>query len=309
MRVNYRKLGNDFTQWAKSGSYDKPRTLRAELTSFNPVHRVNRGRNGVSELVELQTIVTEASGIHFETNPRSSLLEIYINSRVESEHGFGRKDRGVLIKVRDAKGKYHKLNVYPSHYETELNGLRALFGYEVGSAFDPEDFKRFRESNTDDVLTIAGTKPELTSNEVRDLQRKYTDTFYYAMASELERGDQQSLEKLCEFLNFRLVTVFKFVQRYWVSPQFVNVTSSSIEIGWKTNQTYNSLPVVLKVSKAREIRTVKLADLGIEDAGYYSHNDNMQVLPEQVDAAKRFASRFKNAKARAVKRVLESEVA
>lgn len=305
MKINYKKLSNDLTDWAQSSDWKRNRTLRVELTSFEPVHRVNRGRNGVSELVELQTVVTEADGVYIETKPRSSLLEVYVSSKVRVEHGFGSKDRGIVIRYRDAKGKYSSINVYPQHYDTELGTLRHVFGYEVGATLDPEGFKYFVDQSTEDVITLAGTKPEPSESDLTKLKREFTDKVYYRMVSDLERGCEQELVKLCEHVGLKLVKTFAFVQRYWVSPQFVNVTSSGIELGWYTNQTYNSLPMVLKISKVKEIRTVKLKDLGIERAGYYSYTDNMQVLPEHVEAAKRFANKFDNAKTKAVKRALE----
>jgi hypothetical protein len=70
-----------------------------------------------------------------------------------------------------------------------------------------------------------------------------------------------------------------------------------------TRGTYNSLPATLKVEKTREIKTVKLKDLGIEQAGHYSHDDKMTVLPEQVEKAKKFAKHFDASKNKKLKKI------
>jgi len=51
---------------------------------------------------------------------------------------------------------------------------------------------------------------------------------------------------------------------------------------------------------------VALSKLGIEGAGYYSHDDRMQIRPEQVRAAKKFFKKFNETKNETIQAVIDS---
>jgi hypothetical protein len=85
----------------------------------------------------------------------------------------------------------------------------------------------------------------------------------------------------------------------------MDVLDKSIEIGWTKSNTYNSLPETLKISLVKDIRSVTLSELGIEGAGYYSHDDRMTVRADQVEEVKAFNKRFNSAKDKVLKKILK----
>lgn len=79
-------------------------------------------------------------------------------------------------------------------------------------------------------------------------------------------------------------------------PSYIKETKQGIELGYKSLGTYCTLPSVIKVKRVRTIQSVKLAELGIEEKGYYSHDQRCSIPKHQAKQAKRFFSkRFKAA--------------
>lgn len=299
--ILFKKLCRELNEFADSNDYKKPACIRVEFTSFQPIHKAIRGRNSVGELVELQTQVIEADAVHVEQWERSSSLAVYVQARTRSSHGFG-SESGIYLRVRDPKGKYHTLEAYPKweRDEVEVNRFQSVFGYVEAADFQPNEFKEFREENGMKILRLASPGGAIEESEIMDdsnreaMARTFTQEFYkYLINYQLKDGDTEDFEKFLEFRGFKLVKCFVFTDRFWgISPKYFDHGARGFEIGWRTNSTYNSLPQTLKVFKSKGIKAVKLADLGVEGAGYYSHHDNMRVRTEQVKAAKQFGSRF-----------------
>lgn len=306
MKLNYKTICKALNAHAESGSYDKPATLRVEHTSFQPIHKAQRGRNGVGELVELVTRVIEAEGVHIANHDRSNLISIYIKSRTRSGHGFG-SDMGVFLRLKDAKGKYHSVECRTAWEtsEIEVNNLSRVIGETLPSEFEAEAFAEFVEEETAKVVGIKGKHPTVDTDSLR---RAFSKKFYQEIVKyELEDGRRERFDKLLSFAGVSLVTIFQFTDRVWcISPDYVDQTKQGFEIGWTERHTYNSLPATLRITKVREIKTVKLADIGVETSGYYNHGDNMRVLPEQVAMVKRFASRFRAKQAKVTEKLLVS---
>lgn len=294
MSRNYKKICNELTEFAKSHDYEKPALLKVEHTAFRPAHKVSRGRNGVSELLELQTRIIEADGVYIHAWERSSLLTVYVSSPVRSQHGFG-SERGSFVRVRDAKGKYHSFEAMTAWEESDINvnAMQRALGDYTPADYAPEEFKDFTEGKSTKVLKLVGGEP--VDRDLERLKREFAEKFYRDLVKyDLDDGRTERFEKFLTAIGFKLVAYFNFTERFWgVSPDYFEQTRNGFEIGWTTKGTYNSLPQTLKVTKSRGIKTVGLSEIGIEGSGYYSHSDRMQILPEQVKEAKRYAARFR----------------
>lgn len=298
MKTDYRKVAKELNEFAKAGTYDKPAVLRAEFTRFEAVHKAMRGRNGVGELVDLRTQVIEADGILIDPDPRLNYLSVYLNAVTRDGHGFG-SDKGVFLRLKDAKGRYHSLTVKTEWKRSEINvdSLMRIIGEDAPSTLQPEEFKLGLEDRRSRVVRLVDSETDGTESEweLGQRRREFAKEFYRSLTRELDDGRTETLEAIMAHVGGKVVTVFLFTERYRIfNPDYFEATASGFEVGWHDTQTYNSLPCVLKVSKARSIKTVKLSDLDVERSGYYSHGDQMRVLPEQVPQVKRFAARFRS---------------
>lgn len=309
-KANYKKICKALTEFTKSDSYDKPALLKAEHTAFRAAHKVSRGRNGVSELLELQTSVIEADGVYINAWERSDLLTVYLSSSIKSNHGFG-SERGSFVRVRDAKGKYHSFEAFTSWEESDINvdAMARALGEHAPSEYAAEDFKHFMETKTGNVVRLAdGDSVQPSEYDIEQLKRRFAVKFYRDLVKyDLDQGRLQRLEEFIAHIGFKLVAYFSFTERFWgVSPDYFEETSNGFEIGWTAKGTYNALPQTLKVTKSRGIKTVGLAEIGVEGSGYYNHSDRMQILPGQVDEVKRFASRYRSKQAKVTNDIVES---
>lgn len=307
MKLNFKSICKRLNQPTASDDYGSSTTLRVEHTSFQAIHKAQRGRNGVGELVELVTRVIEAEGVHIATHDRSNLISVYIMARTKASHGFG-SDTGVFLRMKDAKGKYHSVEARTAWEtsEIEVNNLSRVIGETIPADFEPEAFAEFLEEEAAKVIGIAKAKREVDTDSMR---RVFSKKFYQELVKyELEDGRTERFEKLLKFAGVSLVTLFQFTDRLWcISPDYVEQTKQGLEIGWTERHTYNALPATLRISRVKEIKTVKLCEIGVEQSGYYDHTDRMRILPEQVTAVKRFASRFRSKQAKVTQRILESD--
>lgn len=311
MKINFKKLGKTLTEFANSSSYDKPAMLRVEHTAFQPLHKVSRGRNGVSELLELHTRVIEANGILIQPSERSSYVTVYVSSPVKTSHGFG-SNRGSFVRVRDPKGKYHSFETFTA-WELEdvrINGMINSLGSEAPATYAPDEFKEYLDAERESVVKLADREsPELSSWEIDRIRRQFAEKFYRELVKyDLDDARLERFEKFLDASGFKLVTYFNFTDKFSMIPEYFDETSQGFEIGWTQTDTYNSLPQTLKVIKSRDIKTVSLAEIGIEGRGYHSHDDRMQILPEQAEKAKKFAARFRAKKNKVTEKVLSAVI-
>jgi hypothetical protein len=80
-----------------------------------------------------------------------------------------------------------------------------------------------------------------------------------------------------------------------IKPSYVKKIKSGIELGFISSGTYNAIPNVIRITKARGIKAVSLKDLGLETRGYHDHHYRCNIQPSQAKQAQRFfKSRFKN---------------
>lgn len=282
-RNDYKKLAKEFNEYVDASSWNSPKMIQAELTGFfEGIHRVSSGRNGVSQLLELQTKIIECEAVHFETSHDSPFIRVYLKSNVKQTHGFGRYESN-LIQLRDSKGKRINFSVCETwnREDSEIGAFQSKFGYDSGPELFPEDFKSWKQyASLED-----GECPK----------RAFTMEVYRGIISDLGRyhnGKSEKLEAICEKLNFKLDGIFSYSESFSISPKYVKRLKNSIEFGWETNSTYNSLPMTLKLTKSSGPKVEKLSDLGIESAGYYSHNDRMLIRADQAKEAKAFQRKF-----------------
>lgn len=287
-----------FNEYADSSDYDKPKSLKMTVERFEASHLVGRGRNGVSTLVELQKRVTEVSSIHIDKSFRT-LLTLRINSNSESDHGFGRYKPVFLEFQKNGKTSSCEVLREWESDKIEVSRFQSIFGYDLASLY-PEEFNHFKENA---IREIDESEKQFESR----INRQFTVELFQDIIKDLGgHRDKESLVKLCELTGFTLKTVFPFVLKHQFSPRFINLSDKVLEFGYKTNNTYNSLPVMIKIEKVSEIKSVSLAKLNIEESGYYSHSDTMGILPESVSKAKNFMSRFKRADKKAYKKLVDN---
>jgi hypothetical protein len=90
----------------------------------------------------------------------------------------------------------------------------------------------------------------------------------------------------------KVVDAFIYHDRITITPEFVHASGFKVEFGYQSKHTYHSLPRTLTIDFAPNLKLEKLADLGIETPGYYSHDSRHAVLAADADAAKQFAKRY-----------------
>lgn len=296
--MNLKQIVKQLNDHVVDSDYRNVKTLRVELTCFDTGHRVSRGRNGVSTLLDLRTTIIEARSLMIETHRNSQLLTVYLYAPTPEDQGSSTgRANGVFIKIRDAKGRYRSTVLFDARNSSESTGnLLALLDYPDLSAAYPELFAQFKEGHTtrDAKVFLIGDDGredrEFTEGEIK---RAFTKDLIESAVYPLTNGDTKNLEKILTVLNAKLVTSYVFTDRMSLVPDFVRETRKGVEIGYMTHSTYNSLPVVLKIEKSKGIKTIGLKDIGVEERGYYSHDDRMQVLPSQAKAAREFARSFR----------------
>jgi hypothetical protein len=101
---------------------------------------------------------------------------------------------------------------------------------------------------------------------------------------------------------YKILVFFRFTHVI-AAPSFAHTHASSTEKnGFKKTQrgfelkgrsfgTYNSVPYFIEVKKAKSLGTIPLQALGIEQKGYYSHDQRCSILKSEALEAKRFFKR------------------
>lgn len=180
------------------------------------------------------------------------------------------------------EAKYGSIEIYvnsktksanQTFFEIRRNGKNRDFVFQRHA--DVEDYAWFIK----DLLKEAQQKIFYDASEVRETLLKLG----YSIIAEFDFTDRVEFE-------------LPHHSRGFIRPKYVKATKTSIEIGWVSSGTYNSLPNVVRIEKCRGVKTRSLSKLGIETKGYYSHHYHCNILPEQATQARRFFnSRFKGA--------------
>jgi hypothetical protein len=302
---NFQKVVKSMNEAVAKSTWDNKLVLKVEHTAFNPLHRVASGRNNVSRVLELQTVLTEANEIFFETESKSNTVNVYVNSNVAVVHGFGRY-KGIFLRLKDSKGKYHSIATKNEweRKDIQVDYLMRVFGVDSLCSFEADSFTEYFENERAKVIGLLGVAvesedPQWAQNQASDtLKHEYAKNLLQEIVNyDLGSDRMERFQKLCTHTGVSLIRMFRYVQRFTIyRTDFMNVSDKCIEIGWTQSNTYNSLPETLKITLVKDIKTVNLCDLGIESSGYYSHDDRMSIRADQIEEAKAFARRFKTAK-------------
>lgn len=283
MKIDLRNINKTLNE-GLSG-WDSTHTLKVSREGFEPKHTVHAGRNEVSKLVDYSKTLIEADSIYimkpFKDSP--SYYRVLIGSRVKNNHGFG-NDYSYYFRVK-LNGKYYDLYL-KEDWDLEncnVNRLKNLFGYELSSLKE-----KFEGSNTEPIKSL----------------RQLTEDYYQRFVK-FSMDRESDCEEFFKSVGASMVRRFKYFKCVSFSADYVKVLRNGVEFGFKTNDTYCSLPVIIKIERVRQIKTVRLRDIGLEESGYYSHSDNLEILPEQVEAVKRFKKRFDRNKKQVIEQVLK----
>lgn len=261
-RTNLNRIARSLNDWkSKRQHWDRPgRLLIAELTKFEECHAVGYGRNGAGTLVDLRTSLFEVESIQLDRFQNTDLISLYLNVRITV--GQSCRSTRVCIQLKDRRDRITEIHL-PIRWVTEeekrdlIGQFQSLFGYKLFG--------------------------DLTEG----VYGKIIDDIYYQ-----EKLSEEFLE-LLEKTDYRCYRSFEYTHKYSFTPEYITENNHCLEIGWKTNETYNSLPCRIRITrKLGKLNTVKLSDLGIEGRGYYDHTDNFQILPEIQEKAIRFNQEF-----------------
>lgn len=273
---------NDFTD------IDRPwdKRLLLDHTGFNSIHNALAGLNSDNTLLEFQTIKTEIKNVLFDKN--DSRISLYLKSRFSR-----RNDKQFLIKLSKDKKKF-ELTIRREKGDYQLNSLKRQFGNDLSEIL-PNKYEEFKKFNSDEELeeTLIILKHKDVSQREYDLKRDFTNKYYEELINQFDNsGYEQYLKLLNEALGYQVDLVFEFNFMLSINPAFYKKTKNYVEFGVIRNNTYNSLPEMIRLSKVKEVNHVKLSDILIEKAGYYSHDSKMSIRPEQVKQAKDFHKKF-----------------
>lgn len=277
--MNIKSVFEDLNKYVNKSDYNNSRMLKIELTRFVHTHKFGSGRNTGSKLVDLQTSLIQADKVHIETFPYSNRLEVFIHSPIgySSDSAFSRCSQGHFIKVQDKLGKFHVIDVT----DTDDN--------KIGERFE-------RALGVEPILTLNKSKLKDDRKRREEALKLYADFYRYTFLN----GTKDDVKALFGIAEVNLITEFQYTERFslYSGASFIKQVRGGIELGWYQTSTYNSLPLVLKITGVKAVKTVQLRDIGVEKTGYYSHHDQLEILPEQCKNAKKLLSKFNKGEAR-----------
>jgi len=257
-KTQLRMLNEELSIWASGYG------LELKLTGFHKDHAVGYDANGENTLTELRTQLIDVRDLRFRRmsdRPDSSLLEVYVKTktRLSGVHGGLREPNQRLVEIRGPGREFIALE----------------FEERTGEA-------RHDAWQLSKLLTHSGK-----------LERETAQERIKEMLGNWDFHGRRELEEMLPE-GYRIVTDFEFSISLRLQLMGVKVTKRGVTLATRTNGTYQSLPGLIELTKKREIKTVSLADLGVETSGYYSHCTRLEVRPEQVEAAKALARRARS---------------
>lgn len=272
------RLNAEFKAFINSHTWEKPRHAIVSIQEFAQMDRFNAGRNGVSDVVQLVTKTMEADSIYFDKSGRRGYVSLYLQAGTRSNHGFGSDGQSMLIVFRDSKGRRDSVEVQDAWDSDKIEVERIL---------------RLVENQVFKGLKYWSHKHQ--DRKARIIKRLQHELKYH---SSMARG---KLSKVIQYLfkrsGLELIECIPFTHRYWglmYTTKYIKNSKARIEFGMKSVSTYCSLPWTLTIElRKSELNLIKLCDLGVEEAGYYSHHDNMKIRPEHLKQVKAFHKRFK----------------
>jgi len=286
--MNFKKLTKEFNQAIKSDdSYQS--SIMVEEHIFTQRHGIDAGRNGVSKVLSFERVLTECRELRILTNSKSERIRILLAESTRREHSFG-QEKSIYVKLK-VNGKYDDFTMQ-KRSENHFAFERMFDSVDVLSIFKTE-YDAFVESNKLDGTIDLETKKQNERSEY-ELKRLFKGELFKNLLDLLVYYRREFDEKL-KLLGGEVVDIFEFSREINVYPEFVEELKNGVEIGYETKQTYNSLPQTIKITRQKnQTKTIKLADIGVEGRDYYSHDDRMAILPEDLEKVKRFQKRFQS---------------
>jgi hypothetical protein len=267
--TNLKKVKQDLKSFADQNRWEDGKLILS-WQGFVENQHVGYGRNGASTLVDLQTILHECEDIDLVRpyGSNSNFMQIYIKAHATA--GQAARDSYTRLRIKDSKGSIHTMD------DVSVETLTSKFG----RVFEPKPVTNYFEGAN--VLQFSGKTEEV----------ELTETVYSDMVDALKYNQNRFLSLLAK-QGFELVDSMEYSHKFSFHPDSVKVLKNSITFSYMTNQTYNSLPVIITIEKTKEFKELSLFELGVETKGsYYSHSDKMTILPEQKEEVMAFKKKF-----------------
>lgn len=274
---NLKKL----TKFLNSGlsRWDDQSRLYVEFEGFEQMDKIDRDTNGDSLNVQYIKRVVEASGGLELEREYSGSLGLYLIDR----------SRNLSFTAKNSKNERKVFNLIGTHgKEQQWCYNRSEIADRLSLFSNVQSYKRKQRCK------ILLDKALYLISDQSSLNRA------------LETEDSL-LSRILKRLGLSIVKSFDFGKRVSVKVDFVEVSLDGhrITLGSWSNNTYNSLPQLVTITKRKsEPQRTKLSDIGLEKRGYYDHHNHAVILNENLEDAKRFGARFKrmeSAKLRGVK--------
>ena len=256
-------VSKDLNEWVEKDRYE--RLLKIEHTGFFPLHRADRGLNlSESNTLNFATKLIEAKEVLFIKGSEKQRSTLFIKSTVENY-----AKRGVYLELRYNNTTFcFQLNEdichIPYEFGRKLPAIKEVFS---------EEYSWFCKQ---------------VKTEARPLKNEIDKRFHKEMLGRFTNY-QKDTENNFKACGIKVLRVFEYTESYTLYRSFdLKKTRHGMELVWYSLGTYNSLPNRIRVTKATNLNTVKLVDLGAELRGYYSHDRKASVLRDQAAAVKKF---------------------
>lgn len=266
------KLNQRFKEHLSQHSWKCQNNILVETTRFTGIDRAEAGRNQVGTLMQLQRQRIDVRELHISRwssiKGREPYFNVYVNTSTSQTHGFGKQDSKYLWVLKGPDGETHEISVYESW--------------------------NFEDIDVDQLLYTLGAPRAWGRTETK---RKRVTDFYrnsIKFANSRTGAPPDYFEKHLKAKGFKLLTAMVYEMKFSFRSDYIKESKNSIEFGWMSVGTYNSLPETLKITiRKSNPKYLNLADLGVESAGYYTHCDRMKIRPEDKAEAMQFYRKFK----------------
>lgn len=293
---NLKKIQDRLT--AGIQGWDSTHNLTLEYTRFEVAHGLDRDFNGDSLGMTLRTDLYTVKDLNiFRFDSKYEGFDLY--ATLVTHPGVSTYERtyqeAILVRFRDLKGR-NKDFVVP-RYLRDIDNKKSFLNdlsYKLNRALDLSDSSLNKPAEYHEKGMSLDEEDRISKlwavYETAKL-KPYED-----LVDKLQYGSNSKVDELTELFaskGLTLLTVLHFNFHLSIFPDFVRESTNSVEIGKNTNGTYSSHPEIFKLTRGVKGPTmVKLEDIGAERSGYYQHSRKFSVRAEEVDAVKKFVSRF-----------------
>lgn len=283
-------------------SLNAPNVMKGLTWShFIRPHRVGYGRNGVSQMIHFIESKMDLESVRLERGfgPDSTYLHFYAKTRVRpAQCGSGEDvEDGYRVTFRNSKGKLDTCSVYPGGSNDRAHELLKVLNPYIEKTVAEEAAS---EKSEDDPQIIKLHTDEQEADNLRERRQELVKHLMWRVCRDTDSDN--GLKAFNEAYGVEVTEVFHYNFHLAIHVKFATVKRGRIELGYRTNGTYNSLPGTLTLQfktvkdtwRAPALFEVKsLSDMGVEFPGYYSHSDRETIDPAQAAQVSKFARAFK----------------